>query len=265
MQIFEMIVFFLVITGGFTLSGLIGFGANVLSMPVLSLFFEIQDLVVVLAVISFTNAAYRVVENRRGIIWKEFVQMMLFTLPGTLLGLWILKNLPEAYMKFALGCFVIAVASRNLYQKKKQQENQEQAESVVSSEQPDTVPATGKGKLFYRAVLFAGGIMQGAFVCGGPLYLIYCSHYYGEKRLQFRGMQFAIILVNSSFIFFSYLLRGAYTKPLILQSGLGLLGLLAAVLISNAWLKHIKDAALQQLVQIMLLIAGISLIVQTIW
>ena len=106
--------------------------------------------------------------------------------------------------------------------------------------------------------------MQGAFVCGGPLYLIYCSHYYGEKRLQFRGMQFAIILLNSSLIFFSYLLRGAYTTPLILQSGLGLLELLAAIFISNAWLKHIQDAALQQLVQIMLLIAGGSLIIQTV-
>lgn len=264
MQIFEMIVFFLVITGGFTLSGLIGFGANVLSMPVLSLFFDIQDLVVVLAVISFTNAAYRVVENRRGIIWNEFVQMLLFTLPGTLIGLWILKNLPEAYMKFALGCFVIAVASRNLYQRRQQRERQNKAEPAAA-EPSEPLPETGKGKLFYRAVLFAGGIMQGAFVCGGPLYLIYCSHYYGKKRLQFRGMQFAIILVNSSFIFFSYLLRGAYTKPLILQSGLGLLGLLAAVLISNAWLKHIQDAALQQLVQVMLLIAGISLIVQTVF
>lgn len=39
MQMLRMLVFLLVVTGGFTLSGLIGFGANVLSMPILSLFF----------------------------------------------------------------------------------------------------------------------------------------------------------------------------------------------------------------------------------
>ena len=40
MQMLRMLVFLLVVTGGFTLSGLIGFGANVLSMPILSLFFS---------------------------------------------------------------------------------------------------------------------------------------------------------------------------------------------------------------------------------
>lgn len=257
MQMLRMLVFLLVVTGGVTLSGLIGFGANVLSMPILSLFFPIQDLVLILASISFTNAAYRVVENRKGIIGKEFLKMMEITLPGTLLGLWILKNLPEYWLKLTLGCFVAGMASCNLYKRKSQKAEQFRQKLAAETE-------SREDKIFYRIVLFAGGIMQGAFVCGGPLYLLYCSHYYGKDRLQFRGMQFAIILVNSSFIVLSYVWQGVYTTPLILQSGVGLLGLLAAVLISNAWLKQIGDIALQQLVQIMLLISGTSLVLQSV-
>ncbi len=253
MQILNQIVFFLAITGGFTLSGLIGFGANVLSMPILSLFFPVQDLVMILAIISFTNALYRVVENKKGIIVSAFLKMMAVTLPGTFLGLWILKNLPEYWLKLALGCFVVGMASYHLYILKKGKRGQE-TQKIENR----------KNKIFYQVVLFLGGIMQGAFVCGGPLYLLYCNHYYGEKRLQFRGMQFAIILVNSSFIVCSYIWQGVYTKVLILQTGLGLLGLLLAVFISNSWLKHIGDTTLQQLVQIMLLISGITLASQSI-
>lgn len=257
MQMLRMLVFLLVVTGGFTLSGLIGFGANVLSMPILSLFFPIQELVLILAIISFANAVYRVVENRKGIIGKEFLQMMAATLPGTLLGLWILKNLPEYWLKITLGCFVTGMASYNLYKQKNQKAEQFRQKLITKIK-------NRKNKIFYNIVLFVGGIMQGAFVCGGPLYLLYCSHYYGKDRLQFRGMQFAIILVNSSFIVFSYVWQGVYTKPLILQSGMGLLGLLAAILISNACLKQIGDTVLQQLVQIMLLISGVSLVLQSI-
>lgn len=254
MQILEMFIFLLVIIGGFTLSGLIGFGANVLAMPILSLFFPVQDLVMILAVISFINAAYRVVENRKGIIGQAFLKMMVITLPGTLLGLWILKNLPEYWLKLALGCFVTGMASYNLYKRELQRDEQECQEVTAENR---------KNKIFYRIILFAGGIMQGAFVCGGPLYLLYCNHYYSKNRLQFRGMQFATIFVNSAFIVFSYMRQGVYTKALVLQSGLGLLGLLAAVLISNACLKQIGDTALWKIVQSMLLLSGISLILQS--
>lgn len=247
----EFIIFFVLVMLGFTLSGIIGFGANVLTLPILSLFFNVSDLVIVFAVISFINATYRVVENRKGIIWKDFFKIMAVTVPGTILGLWVLKNFSEVWLKLILGIFVVGVAAYNLTEKKKEK-------PVL---QKNNVELKIKS-LFYNLILFFGGMMQGAFVCGGPLYLIYCSHYYQKNRLQFRGMQFAVILMNSSIIFFSYLWRGVYRGYLITQSLIGLSALLAAIIISNICLKYITDNKLYRLVQIVLLISGITLIVQ---
>lgn len=250
MEISSEIIFFLVVTLGFTLSGVIGFGANVLTMPVLSLFFEISDLVVVLALISFTNAVYRVYESRAGILWKKLGIMLLVSLPGAVTGMWLLESLPEDWMKLILGLFVVVVACYNLrcHTTMKTQE-------VLAQE-------SRKETLFYHILLFFGGVLQGAFVCGGPLYVIYCSHYFGHVRLQFRGMQFGILLVNSCYIFLSYLFRGAYTKALMIQSAVGLAGFLAAVVISAIVLRRIKDADLYRLIQIVLAISGLSLLIQ---
>ncbi len=250
MAVGSTVIFFLVVMMGFTLSGVIGFGANVVTLPILSLFFEISDLVVVLAVISFTNAAYRVYESRKGILVKQLLVMLFISIPGTITGLWLLESLPEDWMKLFLGVFVVLVACYNLRCNK----DMETIEKLKKE--------TLQEKLFYQAVLFIGGVLQGAFVCGGPMYIIYCSHYYGHTRIQFRGMQFSLILVNSFYIFFVYLLQKAYTKALILQSAVGLGGFLVAVLISALILKKIKDNQLYKLIQIVLVISGFSLVIQ---
>lgn len=245
------IIFFLVVTAGFTISGVIGFGANVLTLPILSIFFEISDLVVVLAVISFVNALYRVYENWQGILWRQFSKMLFISLPGTMIGLWLLTSLPEEWMKLILGIFVFIVAIYNLIYNKKAQTNEQLRKE------------TWQQSLFYHIVLFIGGILQGAFVCGGPMYIIYCSHYYGHTRIQFRGMQFGIILVNSFYIFASYLIQGVYTKALVVQSLIGLGAFLLAVMISAVVLKYLKDNQLYKMIQIVLASSGISLIMQS--
>lgn len=250
MEIGSEIIFFLVVTIGFTLSGVIGFGANVLTLPILSLFFEISDLVVVLAVISFTNAVYRVYESRAGILWKKLGMMLLVSLPGAMMGLWLLESLPEDWMKLVLGVFVVVIA---WYHLRCNTEIKTQ-EALEQESKKETV--------FYHILLFIGGVLQGAFICGGPLYVIYCSHYFGHTRLQFRGMQFGILLVNSCYIFLSYLLRGAYTKELMIQSAVGLTGFLTAVVVSAIVLRRIKDTELYRLIQIVLGISGISLVIQ---
>ena len=71
------VLFFVLVALGFTVTGIVGFGANVLMMPILSMVFPIQDLVLIFALISFINASYRVVESRRGILWRPFLRMVL--------------------------------------------------------------------------------------------------------------------------------------------------------------------------------------------
>lgn len=250
MEAITLIVLFIVVAAGFTLAGLVGFGANVLALPILSFFMPIQDLVEVFAVISFVNATYRVVENWKGIIWKDYARIMCISLPGAILGIWIFHTLPENWLKLVLGLFIIAMSIYNL----KTRDGGKSPEAVGEE--------TPLRKLFYHGVLFTGGMLQGAFICGGPMFVIFCNHYYGYNRLHFRGMQFGIIFLNVSCVFFTYLLKGAYTGVVLTQSVVSLVALLLAFLISAKLLKRIKDGMLYTLIQIVLFCSGASIAVQ---
>ena len=253
MEWITLAVLFLVVAAGFTLAGLVGFGANVLALPILSFFMPIQDLVEVFAVISFVNATYRVIENRKGIIWKDYVRIMCISLPGAVLGIWIFHTLPENWLKLVLGCFIIAMSVYNLKTKDGGTPPEENGAESFSR------------KLFYHGVLFTGGMLQGAFICGGPMFVIFCNHYYGYNRLHFRGMQFGIIFLNVSCVFLTYLLQGAYTGVVLTQSTVSLLALLLAFFISGKLLKKMRDRMLYVLIQIVLLCSGLSIALQAGW
>jgi len=237
---------------GFTVTGLVGFGANLLMLPVLSLFFDIRQLVVVFAAVSFVNATGRMLENRKGIVLQEFLPIVLISLTGTALGLWLFHLLSENYAKLLLGSFVIIMALYNLYNRKKRMH------TVTLGQE------SWQEQLFYRGVLLMGGILHGAFVVGGPLYVIYCSHYYGYNRLRFRGMEFGIVFVNSILVLSRYLLSGMYTGQIAFLSGLGISALFISFTVSRFLLNRINDELLYQMVQVVLLLSGNSMVVQTV-
>lgn len=243
-------IFFVMVAAGFTVTGIVGFGANVLMMPILSLIYPLQDLVLIFALISFVNAFFRVIESHRGIIWRPFLLMLVNSMSGTVLGLWVFRILPEMWLKWLLGCFVVIMAVFNLAT-----HDQEVGRRVESKE-------SLASRIFYRVMLFTGGFLHGSFVCGGPMYVIYCNHYYGMDRAHFRGMQFGLVFFNSTLIMAVNLWHGVYDVTLVLPSILGVCGLAAAFFLSSVLMKHLNDKVFYLLVQIVLLISGLNLMVQ---
>ena len=149
------VLFFILVAIGFTVTGIVGFGANVLMMPILSMVFPIQDLVLIFALISFVNASYRVVESRRGILWRPFARMVLISMSGTALGLWVFRLLPELWLKLLLGCFVVAMAVYHLAMHRR------------IAQWPGSHADSRVRHFLYQVLLFVGGFLQGSFVCGG--------------------------------------------------------------------------------------------------
>lgn len=88
-------LFFAMAAVGYTVTGIVGFGANLLMMPILSMFFPLEQLVLIFSLISFVNAIYRVYENRKGIIGHVLLPTMVTSLLGTTLGMWIFQILQK--------------------------------------------------------------------------------------------------------------------------------------------------------------------------
>lgn len=70
-----LVTIFIAFMLGYIVTGLVGFGGNVLILPLLSLMdYPVHDIVVVMAFVSFVNALYRVVECHKAVEWGRLIK-----------------------------------------------------------------------------------------------------------------------------------------------------------------------------------------------
>lgn len=242
----EAVILFLTIMTGFTLSGLVGFGGNILAMPVLSMFFPVRDIVPAFAVVSFVNSMFRFYQYRREIIWRRFWKLYLLMLSGTGIGIVLYRQLPESGMKLLLSGFIIGMAVYNLLKRDG---------AVLREGERDSSLAVF---IFYHVLLFLGGVMQGAFVCGGPLLVIFCNHYFRYRRQVFLGTQWGLVFCNAGILLASHWMSGNYQGRIVWMSVVGVASLAAAFRVSALLSKRISDEGLRVAVNLVLLVSGCS-------
>ena len=244
-------VLFVTVMVSFTIAGIIGFGGNLMSTPILSFFMPVKDFIPAFAVISFCNSFYQYLTYRRLIIWPKLIRICLVAMAGAIIGLWAYNNLPEVKLKIVLGLFVAAMAIYNL----------SKSDGGVLAEGEDDPNLFIK--IFYWLILFCGGIIQGAFICGGPLFVIYYARYYGYNRKVYLGMQWTMVFINAWIILGNNIYHGAYNTPKALMlSAAGVAGLLGAIYWQRKLAGKLTDKSLFKIVNLVLILCAILILYQ---
>ena len=110
----EIVLYGVVMLVAMTLAGVIGFAANVLALPVLSMFLPLKTAVAVLMLIVAVQIVIQAFMYRRNIYWREVGHIVAWTLLGMPIGFVALNVLPELVMKAVLGLFVAATALKGI-------------------------------------------------------------------------------------------------------------------------------------------------------
>jgi len=107
-----------------TISGIVGFGASIMVMPVLVILFGPQQAVPIMAVVSILANLSRILVWWREISWRPCAVYAATAAPAAALGARTLLELPPRVVEAALGAFFLAmiparraVAARNLRMK----------------------------------------------------------------------------------------------------------------------------------------------------
>ena len=244
-------ILFLSVMFTFTIAGIIGFGGNLMSTPILSFFMPVKTFIPAFAVISFCNSLYQFITYREYLNWPKLLRIVAISATGSCIGLWAYNNLPEIKLKLILGFFVMAMAIYNL---------SKSDGGVLAEGEKD---ANIFVKIFYLLILFCGGIIQGAFICGGPLFVIYYARYFGYNRKVYLGMQWTMVFMNAWLILGSNIIHGAYNNmQSILLSVAGVLGLLGAIYWQRRLAGKIPDRTLFKIVNIVLCLCAILILYQ---
>lgn len=242
----EIVLYGVVMLVAMTLAGVIGFAANVLALPVLSMFLPLKTAVAVLMLIVAVQIVIQAFMYRRNIYWREVVHIVVWTLLGMPIGFVALNVLPELVMKAVLGLFVAATALKG-----------------IVDDARGKKPGTFQEKPYHKLLLFFSGLLTGAFGCGGPLMVVYCRNRYRDKD-TFRMMQFGAGSIIMTLPCLAYAASGAYTAQGIPYIIVGFVAVAIALKASAAIARRMKTTIFQQLVNVVLLISAVTLMWQVV-
>lgn len=234
------LLFFLILFAACIVSGLVGFGSNILALPFLSLFLDIKIIVPVLVLTVFCNGLPRLLTQYRHINLRLYGIMLPLAVIGGVIGVRMTSILPEGVMKLLLSILMLLIALKGLYE--------------LHSGWNMRIRKTLHPVLHIIPVI--GGMMQGAFACGGPLFNIYILLNL-QKKEQIRTTQFAIGATSSFFIFVQYLMTGSYQGQTLYFTLLLFLAVILAYLISEHIFKHIDGRQFLHIVYLVLFFAGL--------
>lgn len=234
------LLFFLILFTACIVSGLVGFGSNILALPFLSLFLDIKIIVPVLVLTVFCNGLPRLLTQYRHINLRLYGIMLPLAVIGGVIGVRMTSILPEGVMKLLLSILMLLIALKGLYE--------------LHSGWNMSVRKTLHPVLHIIPVV--GGMMQGAFACGGPLFNIYILLNL-QKKEQIRTTQFAIGATSSFFIFVQYLMAGSYQGQTLYFTLLLFPAVILAYLISEHIFKHIDGRQFLHIVYLVLFFAGL--------
>lgn len=242
----EIVLYGVIMLVAMTLAGVIGFAANVLALPVLSMFLPLKTAVAVLMLIVAVQIVIQAFMYRRNIHWREVGHIVVWTLLGMPIGFVALNVLPELVMKAVLGLFVAGTALKG-----------------IVDDACGKKPGTFQEKPYHKLLLFFSGLLTGAFGCGGPLMVVYCRNRYRDKD-TFRMMQFGAGSIIMTLPCLAYAASGAYTAQGIPYIIVGFVAVAIALRASAAIARRMKTTIFQQLVNVVLLISAVTLMWQVV-
>jgi uncharacterized membrane protein YfcA len=99
----------------YTVFGLSGFGATVITVPILAHFLPVAYLVPLMALLDLVSSMLVGHANREKLSKAELKRLVPFMLAGFIVGVTLLRGVPDHELRIALGAFAVAVGVHGIF------------------------------------------------------------------------------------------------------------------------------------------------------
>jgi hypothetical protein len=219
-----------------------GFGEALIAVPLLAIILPVETSVPLATLASITVASVVVVQDWRRIHLRSAAWLIVSTLFGIPLGLWLLVTVPEAIVKGFLAAVIIAFASYSLIRRHRLELKDDRLAWLFG---------------------FAAGVLGGAYAVNGPPLAVYGTlrHWTPE---QFRATLQGYFLPASLLGMTGYWVAGLWT-PAVTRYYLWSLPLaIVAIVLGRAINRRLEGRSFYRYVYLGLLIVGTTLMVQAV-
>ena len=234
-----IVVAIIILCAGAMTKIILGFGDVLVTIPLLTLAFELQVASPLSMMMAFSVTALMMVRHWRTMEFGSVWRLLAAAVIGIPLGVWGLKQLPEVWLTTFLGILLIIVGLYYLGR--------------------PTLPARNEGYWTY-VFGFLAGVLGGAYNIMGPPLLIH-----GTMRrwspTQFRSNLQGFFLIVDAVIMISHISAGLWTP-----TTLRLYVLAAPAVLFTFWLgKHINQRisvpVFERILYVSLIVMGILLLI----
>ena len=222
----------------FTMHAITGFGGNIMVFPVLTFLYGTVAARTSLNLIAWVSSISVTADCYRDINFKELKTILLWMGSGLVLGVLMIPYIEsDSILMLIYGFIIVGVALFKLFSKR-------------GTEFPRPV---------LIIILILAGIVQALFVSGGAFLVIYCAQTLKEKK-SFRATFTVVWLSIYTVMFFWQLIKGTYTKEVIIITLFGAIPVVLASWLGSRISGRINQKAFMLLVYIFILCVGISLV-----
>ena len=234
-ELTQLLLPMLIISVACMVQGITGFGAGLVSMSLLPLIWSIPQAVGTLSPIGVILTIMLSYKLRSHIQFAKIKSMFIAMPFGILLGLWLLTNWPNTWMKAILGFILVVyvLSSGRL------------AHAKMSTH---PAPAACAG--------FLGGVFSSAIGAAGPPVLIYATAQ-GWERDHFRANIQVFFMGSAISTFLGLLSQGLINAETLPVSALCVPGMVMGGLIGNRLASHLPQEKFRKIVMVGLLGMGI--------
>jgi len=241
MDAFETVVLPIIFIAALTRSTF-GFGDAMVGMPLLTMAIGLNTATPLVGLMGITASAIILIKHWRDVHFKSVWPLIVYTLIGIPIGIWLLKGLYENVMKSVLAFVIIIFSLYKIF----------------------------KPKLFTLAndklaciFGFSAGILGGAYNTNGPPVVIYGTLRQWNPE-KFRATLQGYFLPTGSLIAIGHCVGGFWTKTVWLSYVLSLPVILVAILLGGRLNRRIPKAKFDNYVYMFLVILGVWLLIETI-
>lgn len=222
----------------YTIQAITGFAGNIFAMPVGTHLLGLGTSVAVLNAMGFFACGLLAATNIKDVNWRELGKIVGGMLPFVLLGIWLDTVLPLDVLLKIYGVVIVAVGVRNLVSKKQR-----------------ILPAWA-----LRIIIALAGLIQGMFVSGGALLVIYAIQKIGDKQ-EFRATLSMVWAILNLIYAVIAGVQGHFTEVAIQTIAICIPLAILATFLGNKIQKRISQAAFLKLTYVLLLFVGAALLI----
>lgn len=220
-----------------TIQGITGFAGNVIAMPPAAMLIGVDTARSALNVLGILSGVFMSVWFRKDINYRVLAKIIIFILPSLIAGILIYDFFPAENLLMPYGIVIVILGIWYL---------------TGAREKP--LPT------WVMVILVVGsGLMQGMFVSGGPLLVVYAATVLRTKE-SFRATLSVVWTVLNLIIFAQSLFVGAITPEVVHYSIVGIIPIIAATIVGGRLQKRINQALFMKLTYVLLMLSGALLV-----